>query len=151
MAQQQSLYKSHNNVWHTVADAHKLWYRLAEKQLSSTGMIPSELRVLRLLSEQGSCPMVELARNQIMTKGGMTGLVDHLEKQGFIVRIRSKTDRRIINIEITKKGTKLVKKASDIYQEFVEESLHDLSEDEIDSLLKILNKMISSVQKKDTK
>lgn len=91
--------------------------------------------------------MVELARDQLMSKGGMTGLADHLEEQGYITRVRSKSDRRVINIEITKEGRKLLEKGTAVYQQFVEESLEDLSEEEINSLLRIVNKMISSVQK----
>lgn len=90
--------------------------------------------------------MAELARDQLMTKGGITGVADHLEEQGYITRVRSKSDRRVINIEITKDGRKLLKKGTALYQQFVEESLEDLSEEEIKSLLRILNKMISSVQ-----
>ncbi|MDG6907665.1 MAG: MarR family transcriptional regulator [Nitrososphaerota archaeon] len=142
-----SLEKSHNTVWQAVADANKLWYRLAEKQLSTLEITPSEFRVLRLLSERGTCPMVKLARDQLMTPGGMTGLIDHLEDLGLIQRIRSRDDRRIINIEITKKGGSIVEKGKETYRRFLEKSLKDLSEQEIDSFLRILNKMISSVQK----
>ena len=141
------LEKSHNTVWHAVADANKLWYSLAEKQLSPLGITPSEFRVLRLLSELGPCAMVKLARDQLMTPGGMTGLIDHLEDLGFIQRSRSKKDRRIINIEITKKGSGIVEKGKETYRRFLEKSLEELSEEEIDSFLRVLNKMISSVQK----
>jgi len=34
----------------------------------------------------------------------VTGIVDRLEKSGFVKRIRDKKDRRAINIELTKKG-----------------------------------------------
>jgi MarR family 2-MHQ and catechol resistance regulon transcriptional repressor len=139
--------KSHSNVWHTVADANKLWYRLAEKELSLLGITLSEYRVLRLISEEGACPMVKLARDQMMTKGGVTGLIDHLEKQGFLERIRSESDRRVINIEITKEGRKLVERGTALYQKFLEKSLENLTEEEIKTFLRILNKMISSVQK----
>lgn len=142
---------SHNNVWHAVADANKLWYRLAERNLSLLGISLSEFRVLSLLSEQGTCPMVKLAHDQSMTKSGMTGLIDHLEDQGFIKRIRSKNDRRIINIEITTEGRKLIKKCTILYQQFVEKSLEDLSEEEIETLLRIVKKMTLSVRKNEVK
>src|SRR5579875_2093720 len=142
-----SLEKSHNTVWQAVSDANKLWYRLAERQLSTLGITPSEFRVLRLLSKCGTCPMDKLARDQLMTPGGMTGLIDHLEGIGLIQRIKSKKDRRIINIQITKKGSSVVDKGNETYRRFLEKSLEDLSEEEIYSFLRVLNKMISSVQK----
>ena len=91
--------------------------------------------------------MVRLAKDQLMTAGGMTGLIDHLEDQGFIERVRSEDDRRVINIEITNKGLRIVEKGIKIYQKFLEQALKDLSTEEIEEFLRVMNKMISSVRK----
>ena len=90
--------------------------------------------------------MAEIAKGQFMTKGGLTGLIDELEGRGLVRRSRSKQDRRVINIEITNPGLRLLQEGELQYRRFVRKSLEDLSQEEIESLLKILNKMISSVQ-----
>lgn len=146
----QALKNSHNDIWRSVADVSKLWYRLAEKQLSLIGITLSELRALRFLSEHGSCSMVTLARDQLMTPGGMTGLVDHLEGQNLIRRIRSDSDRRIINIEITKEGERVINRAVSVYQQFMEKSLENLDEEEIQTFLRIVKKMIVSGQRRES-
>jgi DNA-binding MarR family transcriptional regulator len=92
--------------------------------------------------------MISLARDQLMTKGAMTGLADQLEEKGLVVRVRSKSDRRVINIEITKEGRRMVEKGLALYQRFVQKSLRDLSEEELASFLRILSKMLSSVQER---
>jgi DNA-binding MarR family transcriptional regulator len=143
MTQAQSYEK--NNLLQSVADVSKSWYKLAEKELSQFDLTISELRVLRMLISKGPCSMIIVAREQRMTPGGMTGLVDHLENRGLLVRARSKEDRRVINIEITKEGRKAVSRASLAYQEFLERSLENLSKAEVESFVRTLSKMISSV------
>lgn len=148
-AMRQAAKNSQSNVWQSVFQATKLWYKLNEKQFSSIGLTLSEVRVLRSLSLNGASSMVTLAKDQQMTPGGMTGLVDHLEEEGLIQRDRSESDRRIINIEITKEGRKVVSRATSIFERFMEKSLESLTEEEIETFLRIMNKMISSTQDKE--
>jgi DNA-binding MarR family transcriptional regulator len=50
----------------------------------------------------------ELANKISVTRGNMTGLLDGLEKSGFITREDSKTDRRIVHVKLTAGGLKFL-------------------------------------------
>ena len=41
-----------------------------------------------------------------ISTGGATPLVDNMEKDGLVSRVRHPQDRRVINIELTEKGQK---------------------------------------------
>lgn len=73
----------------------------------------------------------------------MTYAVDRLEKLGLVVRTRSEKDRRVIQLELTEKGKEILLKAEKIYSEVTREKLNVLSEEEISTLIQILQKLVS--------
>src|SRR5580698_3539435 len=78
--------------------------RLSEKNLSSIGVTPTEIRILRSLSNYGTSPMARLASELFMTPASITGLVDRLEGEMLVARERASDDRRVVNVTITPKG-----------------------------------------------
>lgn len=68
-----------------------------------------ELYVLLYVAQKGPQKMSELAQAFSMTKSNITFLVDSLEEKGFVARSRSNEDRRVITIELTRKGKDIYK------------------------------------------
>jgi MarR family 2-MHQ and catechol resistance regulon transcriptional repressor len=69
------------------------------------GMNLSQVDVLSVLgrSEAGlTCS--EIAEATLITKGGITGILDRLEARGWVYRIPSRDDRRSIRALLTEKG-----------------------------------------------
>ncbi len=48
-----------------------------------------------------------LAEELNCSRGNLTGVADRLERDGWLVRERSTEDRRVVNIRLTEKGTKV--------------------------------------------
>lgn len=68
------------------------------------GLSATEHKALDLLSRAGSMTAGQLAELSGLTTGAVTGLVDRLEKSGFVKRERDPKDRRrvVINPQIDK-------------------------------------------------
>lgn len=120
--------------------------RLIEKEVSPPGLTLAEFRVLVVLSESGSSPMVDLAKEQMITQAAMTSIVDHLENDNLVKRVRSNTDRRIVNVAITRKGREVLTKGTKLYSNFIEKATANLSDEEIQSLLTIFDKLLDAAQ-----
>lgn len=60
--------------------------------------------VLETLAKEGSMPLKKLSQKLFVTGANITCVVDNLEKAGYVRRIPSKVDRRIVTAEITPKG-----------------------------------------------
>lgn len=58
----------------------------------------------------------DLGSRLYLDSGTLTPVLKTLEKKGYITRTRSKDDERVLNVEITKDGEALKKKALDIPQ-----------------------------------
>ena len=68
---------------------------------------------LERLSRHGNCPMNELARFLNVSKPAATGLIDRLISQQLVRREGDARDRRIIRIQITAKGMRIVENVLD--------------------------------------
>src|SRR5579885_1842444 len=65
------------------------------------GLTPSQYNVLRILRGEGKpLPILEIASRTITVVPGITGLIDRLEKAGFVNRVRCEKDRRVIYVTL---------------------------------------------------
>jgi DNA-binding MarR family transcriptional regulator len=80
-----------------IADADR---RLAQSAAEQLGIGPSDLDALLLLAESGPQAAGRIAEALAITTGAVTGLVDRLERQGWVGRTRHETDRRQVLVEL---------------------------------------------------
>ena len=83
-----------------------------EKFLKTTaGLTNNQLNVLRIL--RGSHPArlacSEIAERMIARDPDITRLVDRLTRRGLVARLRSRQDRRVVEVAITGKGRELLR------------------------------------------
>ena len=64
------------------------------------GIHPTDLKVLSLLSREGSRSPGQVGQVTGLTTGAVTFLVDRLEKAGYAHRVRHPNDRRMMLIEL---------------------------------------------------
>lgn len=62
----------------------------------SLGLSVTEWKCLGLLGRMGPLPAKKLAELSGLTTGAITGLVDRLEKSGYVIRDSNPTDRRSV-------------------------------------------------------
>jgi len=74
-------------------------------------------------------------------------LIDRLERDGLIERERNNTDRRVIYINLTDKGDKLITDLLPIGIQFNDDLIAGIDEKELMIYEKVLNKMISNMKK----
>ena len=64
--------------------------------------------LLAYLSSEDYLTMSDIAKKMVHSTAAATGLVDRLEKLGYVERVHAAEDRRKIMVRITHKGTELV-------------------------------------------
>ena len=64
--------------------------------------------------EKGSLSAKELGEILYLDSGTLTPVLKSLEKKGFITRVRSTNDERVLIVQITDEGERLKEKAVDI-------------------------------------
>ena len=71
---------------------------------SEQGIPLSHVQVLAMLEEMGSMSVSEISKRFGIAKPNITPLVDRLVNAGLVDRVRSETDRRVVNIVILEEG-----------------------------------------------
>jgi MarR family 2-MHQ and catechol resistance regulon transcriptional repressor len=134
------------SAWLTVQNSARTVVKTSERYLARVGISVGEFLALRTLATSGPCSMVELAKEQFMSPPALTSIVDGLEKQGLVERVRSEEDRRVITIKITGKGEKTFTRAHVLYKQFFENVMHALTRQEINVVLAAFEKLSESAQ-----
>jgi MarR family transcriptional regulator, organic hydroperoxide resistance regulator len=103
--------------------------------------------ILFLLETENGQAMSQLSRLLLLDNSTITGLIDRLEKSGFVLRKANPKDRRMSLIHITDQGIKEVNKAKTVINRINVEIKADFSEEEIESFKKILNSFVAKFKK----
>jgi DNA-binding MarR family transcriptional regulator len=111
------------------------------KELYKTNITLPQFFILKSLYREGQMKMTDLARYMNVTTAAMTGLVDRLVRDGYIERVRSDNDRRIIKVKLTSIGNGLVKRVNGRRRQMVIRIFGKISEGDRRDYLRILNQI----------
>ena len=83
-------------------------HHLQERWAEQHGLSEGRMGVLFRLHRGGDMPLGELADDLDSTPRNITGLVDHLERDGLVERVPDPADRRSVRARLTEKGRTLI-------------------------------------------
>lgn len=92
----------------------------------------------------------ELADQTLVTTGGLTLRVKKLEEEGFVVRHRDANDQRVIHVQLTASGMKLIDIAARSHYENLGRLKADLSAEEAKQLAHLLARLFESISAADS-
>lgn len=111
------------------------------------GLTGSQHNVLRILRGEGKpMPCREITKRMIQVVPAMTGLLDRLEKDGYVTRTRCEKDGRVVYVDLTPKARSVLDRIDAPLSELYRECLGHLSRAELEQLSRLLEKARSSVQ-----
>src|SRR6266849_10874703 len=110
--------------------------------LREHGLTPSQYNILRILRGEGKpLPILEIASRTITVVPGITGLIDRLERGGFVHRLRCEKDRRVIYVALTDQGTKTLADLDEPLLILHRKLMGHLSQGESKELIRLLEKV----------
>ena len=104
----------------------------------NNGLTASNYYVLIVLSKHEFLSMSEISKKLTMPKPNISALVDKLIKEGLLERHYDKTDRRIINVRLTKQGNIAINDFKKNVRNHFKEKLSSLTEKDLEKLSKSL-------------
>jgi len=83
-----------------------------ERPIHAYDLSLAQMDVLTILANAVDCSVTcsEIAEKTLITKGGITGILDRLEARRLVKRIPSRDDRRSFRVRLSTKGIELVRK-----------------------------------------
>jgi DNA-binding MarR family transcriptional regulator len=101
--------------------------------------------VLGMLRDQGAMTPSELGERLIVTRATVTGLLDSLERRGFVRRTAHATDRRSITVEITPAGLDVLAELRVLVHRNEMAWMSALSDDDLRAYIALLHRVQDSL------
>lgn len=101
----------------------------------------NDMHVMEAIGVAEAKNMTTVARSLGVTTGTLTISVNGLVKKGFVERIRSEEDRRVVLISLTEKGKEIHRIHEKFHEEMIDDLVGTLSEEEKQVLQKVLDNL----------
>jgi DNA-binding MarR family transcriptional regulator len=124
----------HGAVFQTIRAAAMLVNALEEFALRPLGLSHAGYRILVELAAMGPREPRQLAAFMLVSRPAIVRSIDTLSRRGYVERIRSTADRRLVTVQITETGTQIVEKAVLAWHEGQRRATAGLSADEMHTL-----------------
>lgn len=112
------------------------------------GITVEQWTVLACLWEQDKVTQQTLSDRTYRDKPSITRLIDNLEKNGLVIRMADSSDRRVNLIYLTKKGADLEKKATEIVDELVSNTLDEFTDEDVLVCRNVVKKILTKLGEK---
>jgi len=114
---------------------------------SDQGIPLSHVQVLAMLEEVGSMSVSEISKRFGIAKPNITPLVDRLVNAGLVDRVRSETDRRVVNIVILEEGRERLRQIQNALNDHVASWQNSLSLEDFACLERALDDILTVLSK----
>jgi DNA-binding MarR family transcriptional regulator len=105
---------------------------------SNIEVTPIQVMLLFYLQKNNGLSLTQISQGLMLENPTVTGLIDRLEKSGYVKRSDHPDDRRVYLVHITEKGNKVANKALPIIKKLNEQIKEGYSKSEIDDFKKVL-------------
>lgn len=113
----------------------------ATAHAASHGLTMAEFAVLEALYHKGDLLLGELQRKILVSTGGITYLVDRLERKRLVKRLECPTDRRARYASLTADGSALIERIFPEHIEWLERAVAGLTQAEQRTAIDLLRKL----------
>jgi DNA-binding MarR family transcriptional regulator len=108
----------------------------------------TEVHTLEAIGLNRKKTMTEIANELMISVGTLTICIARLVEKGYVIRLKSLEDKRIVRISLSEKGEKILVKHEDFHNKMVEQVVKGLDEDETKALIKSMENLKRFFKKK---
>jgi MarR family 2-MHQ and catechol resistance regulon transcriptional repressor len=152
--------KGEANMSHEQENTLKLWVILSRAQaaieaharadVARHDLTLAEFGILEALHHKGPMLLGEVQKKILVSSGGITYLVDRLEKKGLVERRQCPEDRRARYAALTTEGEALIQRIFPEHARALEQALSGLDPAEKEEAIRLLRKLGRRAAELDT-
>lgn len=119
----------------------------SKRVMKHSGLTIPQVMILRAIDTLGDVTVKRISQDVSLSQATVTTVLNRLESRGFIEKVRSTVDRRIVNARLTEKGLETLESApSLLHEEFIDkfEGLEDWEKTQILSSLQRIAVMMDA-------
>ncbi|MBU5485900.1 MarR family transcriptional regulator [Clostridium sp. MSJ-11] len=104
---------------------------------------------LYYIGEEKGITQKDLADKMNIKESTVARLIDRMEKEGTVERIKNTEDRRVTKLHLTEKGSEKREAVIPIGEEFSREGIHGISQEHLKIFKEVLQQIITNVNTKN--
>jgi DNA-binding MarR family transcriptional regulator len=139
-------YGVRNSVGYLVKRAHGLCLDLLEPKMAEHGLTFVQFALMMMLRDNIALNPKDICISLRHDSGALTRVIDQLEARSFVERRRSVEDRRAIELHLTEAGQGALREVVPLVVDNLNEVLSGFSHAEVEELLRLLNKLVLSLE-----
>ncbi|MFB5662917.1 MarR family winged helix-turn-helix transcriptional regulator [Alteribacillus sp. HJP-4] len=119
--------------------------------LNQFPITPPQFVALQWLQEHGDMTIGELSNHMYLACSTTTDLIDRMEKNELVERVKDQKDRRVVRIHLLEKGERIIKEVIEKRQNYLQEILEDFSSQQVEALdnsIDLLHRLMTSEKQK---
>lgn len=127
----------------------RVCYKIKKKGreiLNDVEITPPQFEALQHLIYEERLTIGELSSRMYLACSTVTDLLDRMERNELVRRVKDETDRRIVRVEVLQKGHDLLAQVMDNRRSYIESVLDELDESVIESIDKSFEIFNSKVE-----
>ncbi|AHN22809.1 MarR family winged helix-turn-helix transcriptional regulator [Lysinibacillus varians] len=109
--------------------------------VSQYTITPPQFVALQWLEELGDITIGDLSNRLYLAFSTTTDLVDRMEKNELVKRVRDENDRRVVVVHLLEKGERIIQEVIEKRQQYLQEMLVGFTEQEVAQLSSYLQKL----------
>ncbi|MFS0787417.1 MarR family transcriptional regulator [Shouchella sp. 1P09AA] len=109
---------------------------------------PPQFVALQWLNEYGDMTIGELSDRMHLACSTTTDLIDRMEKNELVTRVRDESDRRVVRIHLKQKGQEIILEVIKKRQHYLAEMLEDFSCEQVNILEENLSMLLETMKTK---
>ena len=135
-----------------ISQIHQLGGRIFARKLRQHGieLNPAQGRIMFVLWRNDGISITELARQTSLGKSTLTSMLDRLEQAGYVRRVPSPQDRRVILIERTEKDRVFQELYVQVSEEMVALFYDGFSDAEVETFERFLVRILDNLSASET-
>ena len=115
--------------------------------LKNYTITPPQFIALQWLFEHGDMTIGDLSNRMFLAFSTTTDLVDRMEKNNLVKRVRDEQDRRVVRIHLLTEGERVIEEVIDKRRQYLNTVLSDFDNEEIKSFSSLLSKLHEEMKK----
>lgn len=119
----------------------------SKRMIKACGLTTPQIMVLRAIKKLGDVTVKRVSQDVSLSQATVTTILNRLEERKLIERVRSATDKRIVNARLTEEGSKVLSTTPPLlHEKFIErfESLEDWEKTQLLSALQRIATMMDA-------
>lgn len=117
--------------------------------LTQFPITPPQFVALQWLHEYGDMTIGDLSTKMYLACSTTTDLVDRMEKNELVERVKDTNDRRVVRIHLLEKGATIIQEVIKKRQDYLSDVLKHLTQEEVNVLEQNLSHLYTEMKRED--